>query len=55
MQNPTIVIGTDMNKEYTDRKGVSTIPNIIGIPPMIINDLVFILVYPVDTSIILQM
>jgi len=41
MQNPRIIIGIDVNKEYTERTDVSETPKIIRIPP-IINSLVFI-------------
>ena len=55
MQNPRIIIGIDVNKEYTERIDVSETPKIIRIPP-IIKSLVFIsLTCPFDTSTILQM
>ena len=43
MQNPRIIIGIDVNKEYTERIDVSETPKTIRIPP-IIKSLVFILV-----------
>lgn len=44
IQNPLIIIGIDMNKEYSDRNNVLNVPIIIRINP-IIKSLNFIFLY----------